>query len=322
MQDMRRKNLLFALLFALIPGVVSANWEYKGTHLGDGAYSDDGGRFIFSIRGGMAYGFGSVNNEMGALTSAYYVDADGGNFTPEFVCVKAGTCGTMSYAGAGELSELPAAKKFQSTTAIAGGSIGWAVADHPQWRLELGMDRIIKADYNASPMFDGELQLSGGVLASHGVSSASVESEITTTAITAMAYYDFFDGVIKPTHTLIPYVAFGVGYSESETSLNVSDTYGNLSDNVDLQNFGEPNSVDVLQFYESETATSNVVVVGALGLSYGMSERVFLDCGLRMMYLPGVKWKLSSEDGTRHRDLFKAKNLVYTSAMIGVRFEF
>ena len=66
----------------------------------------------------------------------------------------------------------------------------------------------------------------------------------------------------------------------------------------------------------------------ALGLSYGLMENMFLDLGLRFTYIPRINWTLNNElasnvpTGAKHRDVFSANNVIYTSALIGLRFEF
>ena len=49
---------------------------------------------------------------------------------------------------------------------------------------------------------------------------------------------------------------------------------------------------------------------------------MFMDFGVRAIYIPRVKWELSNEDGTKHREWFSAENLFYVNAMLGLRFEF
>lgn len=70
-----RKNIfcILSVLSCFAAAPAFANWEYSGTYLGDGWYTDDGSRFVMSVRGGAALGFGSIKNEVGALTTEYYV---------------------------------------------------------------------------------------------------------------------------------------------------------------------------------------------------------------------------------------------------------
>ena len=174
-------------------------------------------------------------------------------------------------------------------------------------------------------MFDGELELVGGDVSGVVVEiqSASVQSKISTDVISAMVFYDFFDGLYKPTREFIPYIGFGVGYADTKTVLIMSDPYGDLSEQPDLWPYGEfSDNSNLIRFYKSEYSSSNVVGLLSVGFSYGLSETMYMDFGVRAMYIPRVKWELSNEDGTKHREWFSAENLFYVNAMLGLRFEF
>ena len=108
--------------------------------------------------------------------------------------------------------------------------------------------------------------------------------------------------------------------------MKLSDIYGDLSTDSDLLNYGTLEN-DVIQFEapsdKSKYPTSNnIALVGALGVSYGISEYTFLDFGARLMYVPTIKWELTNSDGTRHREWFSADNMLYTNITVGLRFEF
>ncbi len=325
---MKTKNLIFLpVLACLVASGAHANWQYSGMYIGDGTYTDDGARFIISVRGGASYGMASIENDMGTLTSEYYYDPATGVVAskPYYdACLIAGGCDDFLPAGVGDLSTLPADQDFSAFTFAAGASLGWTIPNAPQWRVELGWDHINESEYNASPLFEGDLVLSGGnpdgiVI---NVASGSVHSKMTTDVISAMAFYDFFDGLYKPVQKFIPYVGFGVGYADTKTTLNLTDPYGELSADIDLQNFGDVDDYGVIQFYRSEYSNSNIAGVIAAGVSYGISESMFLDLGARVMYIPRVKWALSNEGDTRNRDWFSAHNLIYANVMLGLRFEF
>lgn len=324
-----RKSLLLVLPFlsCLMSGVAVANWQYGGTYVGDGAYTDDGTRFVISVRGGGSMGFGTIKNKIGSLTSEYYYNPDDGMIISaayKEACKDQGGCENFVYAGVGELGDLPADKDYESFAFAAGASIGWTIPNRPQWRVELGWDHITESEYNASPLFEGDLTLTGGTvegLTVH-VQSGGVQSKITTDIISAMAFYDFFDGLQKPTRTIIPYVGFGIGYADVKTKMNLSDLYGDLSTSVDLQNFGVLDDYGVLQFYRSETSTSTIAGLVAVGLSYGITDTMYLDLGARVAYVPKVKFALTNADDTRDRDWFDAENMIYANVMLGLRFEF
>ena len=195
--------------------------------------------------------------------------------------------------------------------------------------MEAGYDYIAETDYNQIPLFEGDLNVSGGDIgdATVHVSSGGVTATISTDIFSAMAYYDFFDGIKKPTHEIIPYIGFGLGYASSRTTLKLSDIYGDLSTDSDLQNYGTPDADGVLQFTPPSDkskfpTSSNIAALAALGLSYGISEYTFLDFSARVMYIPKITWNLVSSDGSMHREWFAAENMIYTNLMLGVRFEF
>ena len=308
-----RKRFLFLLpvFAALFGNAAHANWQYDGEYIGDGWYSDDGSRFVISVRGGMSFGTAKIQNDLGDLTPAYYMESGGAPF-PEIICVRAGGCSGYTFAGYANLGELPVRDdKLDAFAFAAGASVGWTLPNRPQWRLEVGWDHINKSEYNQSPLLEGKTTLFDGAYTDAViVPSGAVQSDITTDVISAMAFYDFFDGLQKPLQTVIPYVGFGIGYADVQTVLNLSDPYGTPDDN------------GVFQFYRAEKSNSTVAALAAVGVSYGLAENTFLDFGVRAMYIPKVKWQLTNSDDTKHRDWFSAKNLIYTNVMLGLRFEF
>ncbi|MDE6571457.1 MAG: hypothetical protein K2L95_04565 [Alphaproteobacteria bacterium] len=325
---MKLKSIfIVSLISALGAAPAHANWQYDGEFVRDGWYMDDGSRFTISVRGGASMGFGAIKNDVGSMTSEYYYSPDNGMVISAAyydACLENGGCENFVYAGIGELSELPASQDYESFSFAAGASIGWTIPNAPQWRLELGWDHIAESEYNASPLYEGDLPLTGGNIdgITVHVQSGGVHSKLSADIISAMAFYDFFDGMQKPTRQVIPYVGFGVGYADAKTILNLSDLYGDLSLSVDLQNFGELDKYNVLQFYKSEKSTSTIAGLVAVGLSYGITDTLFLDFGARITYVPKVKWALSNQDGSRDRDWFSAENVIWANVMLGLRFEF
>lgn len=323
------KTKLYIIL-ALIPvlGISSAhaNWQYQGRYTSGGSYVDDGSRFTLSLRGGAAIQSATMKNDVGALSAGYYTDGSGSVISAGYydACVTAGGCTGYAYAGDGNIGDLPTAQGFNSFEFAAGASIGWIVPNSPQWRMELGFDHVSETQYNAAPLFDGNLVLKGG--ATNGLvvpaQSGGAYASATTDVISAMAFYDFFDGKTKKLREFIPYVGFGIGYADTTTTLALSDLYGDLSMALDLQNYGTLNSYNILQFYKSETSNSNVAGLLALGFSYGLTENMFLDFGARFTYIPEIQWSLTNSDATKSRDWFSANNVIYTDLMVGVRFEF
>ncbi len=324
--NMKNKFLyIISVVSCFAAGAASANWQYAGTYVGDGAYIDDGARFVMSVRGGAAIGNAKIKNEMGPVSTVYYVD-DTGYVISEGMYKSCGDggCDGFRELGAGDLSTLSSNKKFSEYSFAAGASVGWTLPNRPQWRVELGWDHISEADYNASPMFDGDLVLNGSN-ADYIIdaSAGAVQSKLSSDVISVMAFYDFFDGVYKPVNKLIPYVGFGAGYADTKTILNLTDLYGNLSWDLAMQQYGKFNEYGTaLDFYKSEEHTSNVAGILAAGASYGVTSSMFLDFGARVMYIPRVKWKLTNSDDTSNRDFFNAESLIYVNLMLGLRFEF
>lgn len=327
MSEMKGKVLSFLLCFFVACGIgdAYANWQYYDGYTGDGWY-DDGARFVMSIRGGIALGIAKIKNDIGSLTSEY-VWYDNRIYTASDFETECGSgCDGYLYAGYGELGSLPAKKKFKEISFAGGASIGFTMPYSPQWRIEAGWDHISETDYNTSPLFEGDIKLQNGAMGVPDVipdvQSGGVQSTVTTDVFSLMAFYDFFDGVQKPLHQAIPYIGFGLGYADSKTVLNLSDLYGDLSDVVDLRNFGTVDDFGIVQFYKSEINTSNISAIGAIGFSYALGNMTYIDCGVRVAYLPRIKWGLSNADKTRNRDWFSAENMVYASAMLSLRFEF
>ncbi|MDR1337858.1 MAG: hypothetical protein LBJ73_02400 [Rickettsiales bacterium] len=316
---------IFSILLCVYAGAAHAGWQYPGHYLGDGWYQDDGSRFVLSVRGGASLQRGKINNEIGSMSALYYINQTDGIIMTAAEREACGTnCdGTFQYAGMGNLGDLPAEKNLSTFSFAAGASIGWTVPNSPQWRVELGWDHIAQSEYNAAPLFAGKMDLQGGEVSGVyvDVQSGGAHSNITTDIFSAMAFYDFFDGIKKPVKSFIPYIGFGVGYANSTTVLNLSDLYGDLLESVELQEYGVADNY-VLRFYTSENNTANVAGLLALGFSYGLTETTFLDLGARVTYVPKVIWALSNEDGSKHRDWYSAKNIIYTNVMLGIRFEF
>lgn len=323
-----RNLLLLPVLSCLMFGAARANWEYPGYYVGEGAYTDDGSRFIVSVRGGVSVGMGTIKNEIGELTPLYYMSPDGSVIMSElgyYQCTDRGQCADYIPAGYVNLGDLPATKDFESFGFAAGASLGWTIPNSPQWRIELGWDHISESEYNASPFIEGEAPLFGGSVSdvTAVISSGAVQSKVVTDIISVMAFYDFFDGIQKPTRTVIPYIGFGVGYADIKTTLQLSDPYGDLSGIYELLPYGVKEQDDsVIQFYRSELSSANIAGVLALGLSYGITENMFFDIGARVAYIPRIRWALSNEDASQYRDWFSAENAIYANIMLSLRFEF
>ena len=300
-----------------------ANWQYPNKYARDSWAGDDGMRFVVSARGGAAMGRADIKNEIGGLTGFYMVNTSNRDVVPQVWWeTQSSSVQAMYDAQAyGRLGDLPATNNYRDISVAVGVSAGFTVPESPQWRIEFGFDHIAESDYNENPLFEGVLPLS---LPGYFVEAQSggVQSSLASDIYSVMAFYDFFDGLNKPLRQMIPYVGFGAGYADTKTVLQLTDSYGDLSDVYELQNFGVVDDSGVIQFNKSEVHNSNLAPVVALGLSYGISDKMFIDAGLRAMYISNVKWQLTSADDSQKRDWFSAEKLIYVNAMLGLRVEF
>ena len=320
---MTPKISLFSLFMILCCAPAMAGWQYDGYYMRDGYYEDDGSRFVIGFRGGLSFARANMKNDIGNLEAEYWMSEDGRVIT-NLAYDLAGSPSGYTSVGSGDVGKLPVKNNFSKTAFAAGASIGFTVPYHQQWRLEAGFDHIAETDYNAIPLLQGNLTFSNGYTGE--VSSSGVKSTITTDVISAMAYYDFFDGLQKPAHTMIPYVGFGAGYAMSKTVLRLSDIYGDLSEDSDLRDFGTLGSDNIVKFDTPNSdvipASTNVAILGAAGVSYGITQSTFFDFNARVIYVPKITWALVNTDGSQKRDWFSAQNMIYTNLMVGLRFEF
>jgi len=316
MCGMKRGILYILSCFgALSSGVALANWEYSGEYTYDVSYYDNGGRTAVSLRGGASYAMAKMQNDADSVVYSFCVNSDGVFDLPG----DDGECAAgFVYAGTGKLSSL-GMDRLRGLNFSAGISLGWILPDHPQWRLEIGWDTFSDVDYNKTPLFSGSMALSEGYTLSN-FPVGGVQSTMATDVVSVMAFYDFFDGLYKPLHQMVPYVGIGVGYGDTKTVMSLFDPTGDLAFE-NLKDFGQLED-GVIHFYRATTNTTNIVGVGALGISYGLNEKFFIDFGARVFYLPRVKYQLVNSDDTRRLDWFSAKNLIYANVMLGIRFEF
>lgn len=335
---MKMKIFAFSLLFFVSVIPAFAGWEYDGYYVRDGSYYDDGSRFTLGLRGGLALSHAKLKNDIGSLYTDYYLNENTGaiisslSFYNSFGDVEPDSEDWPTgwvYVGEGDIATLPVKENFNKSAFTAGFSIGFTLPNRPQWRLEAAYDYVSETNYNQTPLFEGDMTVTdnSGISRVIHVFSTGAQSTISTDIVSAMAYYDFFDGKDKQLNKFIPYVGFGLGYAVSKTTLYLTDTYADLSLESDLHNYGVPNASGILQFdnptdknkYPSST---NLAVLGALGFSYGIAESTFIDTSFRLMYIPKISWDIVDSDGTKYREWFSAKDMIYTNFMIGLRFEF
>jgi len=323
---MRKSGIGFFVLFACLATSANANWQYSGRYKRDAWDGDNGMRFVMSLRGGAALGKASIQNDIGGLTGYYMVDTSTGDVVSQVWWDRqdASVQALYDLQTYGQLGKLPASKDYKEMSVFVGFSAGLTLPDTPQWRIEFGVDHIAESDYNPNPLFEGDLDLLYGYTVE--AQSGGVQSTLSNDIYSVMAFHDFFDGLKKPMHEAIPYLGFGIGYADTKTVLQLTDSYGDLSSLYDLQNFGIVDANDVIQFHKAETHTSNIVPIIAGGFSYGFSDRMFLDVGVRAMYLNKIKWRLTNGETTasaeRHRDWFSADKVIYVMGHAGLRIEF
>ena len=334
---MRANLSILSVLCALCVAPAFAGWEYNGYYTGDGLYDDDGSRFVVSLRGGLAVSRAKMKNDIGSLYAEYFVNDETGvvvsalSFTNAFGEDPSGwPLDEYSYAGYGDLATLPVKNDFRKNSFTAGVALGMTLPGKPQWRMELAYDYIGETTYNETPLLEGNMNVTGGDLgdATIHVYSTGAKSTVSTDVVSVMAYYDFFDGKAKKLNTFIPYIGLGVGYASSKTMLALSDIYGDLSLDEDLQNYGTVNqTTGVLQFANPNDknkypSSTNMALVGAIGASYGIAESTFIDISARLMYIPKITWNIVNSTGSQHREWFSAENMMHTNFMLGLRFEF
>ena len=216
-----------------------AGWQYDGYYINDGYYNEDGQtHFVIGGYGGVSFVNSKIENDMGSLQTDYYMNIDSG-------LVISGTAYDMlnttqqadyAYVGIGDVSELPVAKDLSKTAFAAGGYVGFTIPYHQQWRIQAGLDHIAEINYDRIPLFEGDVDLTSGYKAY--VYSSGIKSTLTTDIVSVMAIYDFFDGNTKPLNTFIPYVGLGAGYAMSKTTVKLTDIFGDLSQDSDLNNYG------------------------------------------------------------------------------------
>lgn len=326
---MKARLSIFSVLMAMVAMPAVAGWQYDGYYVNDGYYVDDGSRFVIGFRGGLSIARAKMKNEIGSLYTAFWVNDETGSVVSDLSYEIAGAPSGYSVAGLGNIGDLPVKTDFKKNVFVGGASIGFVMPNNTHWRAELGYDYISETEYNQTPLLEGDLHLVDGVANIVHVASTAAKSTVSTDIVSAMAFYDFFDGKDKKMNQFIPYIGFGLGYATSKTTLALADIYGDLSSDASLDDFGEKNDSTggILKFYNPTNkdyypSSNNIALVGAIGASYGIAEYTYLDFGARFMYLPKITWNIANKDGSQHREWFSAEKVFYTNLMIGVRFEF
>ena len=316
-----RRNILFALLSFFTFGSTFANWQYPGTYIGDGWFQDDGSKLTVSVRGGLSWAFGKISNEVNAFTTTYYINKNGQIVSKNYYLYVVGDKNNYSLAGQGNLGDLKANKNFSDYSFFGGASVGFIIPYMQNWRMEFNWDHITQMEYNTSPLFKGSLKLDNGKVIQ--AESGGVFSSLSSDIFGITGFYDFYKGNEKPLYTMLPYLGIGFGYADVRTSLILSDLFGDLSDGIDIKDFGELNNEDkIIRFYKSERSNYNISALLTGGFSYGIAKNTYLDFGIRLNYIPKVKFSLSNQNKTKYRDWFGIKGIFYTNFAFGIRFEF
>ena len=324
---MKMNKTLFFIVASMLSVPALAGWQYGGYYIDDGYYQDDGSRFIMGGYGGLSFVNAKIKNEVGSLQTDYYKDSVSGIVISgaAYDMLDASQQAYYTPIGVGDISELPAAKNLSKNVFTAGGYVGFSMPNHPQWRILGGYDHISEINYDRIPLFEGDISLTSG----EGVHvySSGIKSTLTTDIVSVTVIYDFFEGSKKPLNTFIPYLGVGAGYAMSKTTLKVTDIFGDLSYDSDLNNYYGSIVNGILVFDNPSDVTKyptsdNVAVFGTLGASYGINEYTYIDFGARLMYIPKITWAIANEAGTQHRNWFSAENTLYTNLTVGLRFEF
>lgn len=318
-----KKNILFALVSFFTFGSTFANWQYPGTYIGDGWFQDDGSKLTLSLRGGLSWAVGKVSNEVNAFTTTYYRRKGKEDFIVSenyFKSLKDNDQLNYELAGQGNLGDLKVNKNLSDYSFFGGASVGFIIPYMQNWRMEFNWDHMTQTEYNTSPLFKGNLKLDSGKVIQ--AESGGVFSSISSDIFGITGFYDFYKGIEKPLYTMLPYLGVGFGYADVRTSLILSDLYGDLSGSVDLQDFGKLGADKIIRFNKSERSNANISALLTGGFSYGIAKNTYLDFGVRLNYIPKVKFSLSNENKTKYRDWFGIKGLFYTNFSFGLRFEF
>jgi len=326
-----KKISIVALCSALFVASANANWERHP------AWYDDGTRMTVSLRGGFAMGSGRIQNELGNMVEGYYEDSlvtltnphpSGAIMSEAFCDLVFGGCEDFYPLGVVMLGDLPATKNFESSGFAGGMSVGFTIPGRPQWRLEADWLHISRTNFNSAPLFSGfpgtlDVDMNDDPV---WIGSSAVRTSITNDVISAMIYYDFFEGQAKQAGAWIPYVGFGLGYANTATTLELTDLYGDLSLQPLLQHLGVMENY-TREFFTSENVAGSIAGTLAVGAAYGLMDGLFLDFSLRLTYIPRVVYSLNNDaDATaltsRTADIFSVDSLMYTTVLMGLRFEF
>jgi opacity protein-like surface antigen len=309
------KRLLVTCLLSLVSFAASANWETGRP------YYDDGARITVSIRGGVAQPKSTMKNQLGSMPVYYYHVGD-------TVWINDPYCGDPDGAlcplyGRDDMGEMTVAKSYDSRAFAGGFSVGAVWGGKPNLRTELDWLHIAETSSMMNPLLKGEIET---VIGTESSESLAARASTSTDVISAMIYYDFFKGMVKPAGAAVPYIGVGFGYASSKATLELTDALYELSE-LSLAGFGNTNGL-IMDYFSSTTTSNNFSVSGAAGIAFGIQDGVFLDLGARATYVPEITWSLNNQplvDGKttyKERPFFSANDILFITVYAGLRFEF
>ncbi|MDR1826618.1 MAG: hypothetical protein LBQ49_02910 [Rickettsiales bacterium] len=306
---------LVVILAALISTSANANWER-------GRPSDDGARMTVSVRAGLAKPTAKMKNDLGSVVVDYWETPDA--IYPNYsLCIgdpdNPADCTHWGNVDLGQ--DLSIAGKYDSISFAGGVSVGFVFGGSPNIRAEADWLRITESTFSADPLLKGVVAGNDGDAAMQYALSA--RATVSTDIISAMIYYDIFEGASKPMGVAVPYIGFGIGYASSSVKLDLTDTYYDTAGQLSFDIF----RAGTVDFYASESTVNNFSASAALGVSYGIQEGIFFDVGARATYVPMITWavnNLSDTDAETHKEraIFSAENVIFINVYAGLRFEF
>ena len=312
------KKIYLAFIAILMPGLAAANWEQRGP------FRDDGSRFVVSVRGGLSMPQTTMRNDLGDMIVGIW-DHGGGSLAYVPVDPNDLSVGFVTDVNFGNLGMTT---DFTEMSLVYGISVGVVMAGNTNVRFELDWLRIEESQLSANPLFSGDVDTSLGTI--HNAVAAA-RASMQTDIISAFVYYDFFEGRIRPTKGLIPYIGLGLGFVRSESILMLSDPYGDFAGDPMFTDFGNQIG-DQVRFFTSETNNRNYALSAAIGAAYGLGQNIYFDIGARASYVPSVRFALNnSRDATalqpggvgyREMDMFSARDMIFLNVFAGLRFEF
>lgn len=318
------------LLMILLPSSVYSNWSrpYR---------KDDGGRIYISAKiGGVGVLASKMENELGKdFTSNFYVlEPTTDNFilvSEEVKLDKLDTVTVVSGPTPLNLGESKPQEKLKSFTFYSSLALGFVIPEYQNWRTEFSWDHVAQFNYDPSPIFEQKYNYVdlNNILHEFDVPSGAMTTTNTIDLYMLNFYYDFYDSRIKRAGEWIPYIGFGIGYANIITKMQLDDLYGDFSMNSAISSYGyastDADTPNLTLFYESELQKGSLALAGMLGFSFGFTDSVFLDLGLKVSWIDKIHWALtntSTTTTTGSKNIIGSSSNFLTSGHVGLRLEF